>query len=480
MKSVLFLISFCVAVLNSFGQTFKVRIDNDKEEFVSDQKEITASKAVQRFEIKTVNATGLDYTVTMGGASLGTFRGDAQYHLIAGIKDGQVIQIIKNGDTQPLETFGLKIDDGKNIVGNDSGRAKIVIPSMSILDFISSKYSLKSTRLGLVAQKSGALKNNGNEFTHIFLDQYGNNIFSTIPQGVPERQYVVHVIYLAPVGTRNLIYSVNESKSGFNPALSIYNADIRKILGNFGVTSTISTEAKEKNVVVYEWIDQEILLSTSTEDIEFELFRVIVDNDSLHLFDKTKLATFNIKMTPRYHVSMDVGLVKTELANPNYQHIESPVNANEKVVKESDGGSRGVVTVMATFYTSPIILLKKYVLKKNIPAYKLSGRNFLDDHTLFERIYPTIGVGFTDKTLENLFAGLNWEIVRGGAIFAGWHYGRVNVFDVSNGFQYGVTPISDSEFSYRKDVKWRTGFSVGVKVDARVILSLFGSQSGDQ
>ena len=179
---------------------------------------------------------------------------------------------------------------------------------------------------------------------------------------------------------------------------------------------------------------------------------------------------------------MDVGLVRSNLKNPDYQLLQSPDNPSEKVVKEGLGGNRGVVTLMATFYTSPLLLWKKYVAKRNVAAYKLTGRNYLDDHSLWERFYPAIGVGFTDKTLENLFVGINWEIVRGGAFFIGMHYGKVNTFDNDHkleNFEFSKTPVTEETFNLYKDQNWKTGFSFGAKVDVKIITSLFAPASNN-
>ncbi len=388
---------------------------------------------------------------------------------------------LQTGKVLDLQTIMIKWD---KLQEDDSGdEVKIDFPKENISTFIGDNYKLKTTRLGLVATQASNSRNIGNDITHIFVDQYGNNIFSTIPQGVPERQYVVHVIYLAPAGGRNLIYAVNESKSGFNPQLTIQNADIRTLLGAGNVLASGTQpikKTKKQDPIKYLWVDQEIVLSTSTDDIEFELFRVLVNKDTIYNFDKLKLGTFTIKMTPRYHVSMDVGLVRSNLKNPDYQLIQSPDDPTQKVVKEGINGNRGVVTLMATFYTSPVLLWKKYVKKRNVPAYKLSGRNYLDDHSLIERIYPAIGVGFTDKTLENLFVGVNWEIVRGGAFFIGVHYGKVNTFDNDHklqNFEFSKTPTTEETFNLYKDQNWKTGFSFGAKVDVKIITSLFSPAS---
>ncbi|HEY1165752.1 MAG TPA: hypothetical protein VGE90_11315, partial [Chitinophaga sp.] len=77
------------------------------------------------------------------------------------------------------------------------------------------------------------------------------------------------------------------------------------------------------------------------------------------------------------------------------------------------------------------------------------------------------------KTLENIFYGVNWEIVRGGGIFFGWHWGKVTTFRTDGDFKFEKTAISAAEFELRKNEEWRTKFSIGVNVDPIIIARLF-------
>jgi hypothetical protein len=182
-------------------------------------------------------------------------------------------------------------------------------------------------------------------------------------------------------------------------------------------------------------------------------------------------------MSKVYHGSFDVGLVNSTLENPTYDLFTSPDDPALKVVKKTNGGDRGLVTAMATFYTSPVILLEKLFGKKSIPNYQLTGRNFLEDHKLYERIYPSVGVGFTDKAFENLFFGFNFEFARGGAIFVGFHYGKVNLFNGGPNFEFEKTPVTEDQFNLYQNSGWRTSFAIGIKLDASIIGNFFRSQS---
>ncbi len=411
------------------------------------------------------------------GAVKEKFNGDGQVHPLD--KDQYVVpdkgySIYETTDGIALGNKVLQFD----IIGQQANqKSGIQFPSETIEQFFDNQYgtNVVSTRYGLVL-KNGNTKYKGNNYTHVFFDQYGNSIFSAIPPGIPERQYVIHIIYMAPEKKSTLMYSVNETSGGFNAVLNIQNADIRAQLTNSILKAAGTGNTTPSQVIQYIWYDQEMLLSTSTDDISFDINRILINPDTIYNFSKTKIGSYTIKMTTTYNISMDVGLINSHLENPTYQLQPSASDPTQNVVKKTNGGNRGIVTIMATFYTSPIVLIEKYLLKKNIPQYKVWGRNYLDDHSLFERIYPSVGIGFTDNALQNLFYGINWEIVRGGAVFIGGHYGQVNVFNAPVGFVYGESTITQADFNLRQNTAWRSDFSIGIKVDVKVVTSLFGNK----
>lgn len=110
---------------------------------------------------------------------------------------------------------------------------------------------------------------------------------------------------------------------------------------------------------------------------------------------------------------------------------------------------------------------------KSSPFYRLTGRNFLDDHKIYERFYPTVGVGVSNRILENFFYGINWEIARGLSLFGGWHYGKVRTFE-KPGYIPGQTPVTPDEFEFYQKNKWKTETVVGAKLDILIIRNLVG------
>lgn len=312
----------------------------------------------------------------------------------------------------------------------------------------------------------------GDGVTHIFFDQFGNSLLGAIPQGISNRQYVVHIIYLTNQNQPSQItYSLRQTKGNFNPSL---------VFNNAGQLSAFNFQnsGMAQPAISYAWVHQEFQLRTSTDDIEIEIYRNITTQSSPFEIKSDLIAKHTINMTKIFHGSFDFGLLRTSLENPDYSLVDLPGStSNEKTVKEGKSGPTGIATVMATYYFSPVYLIRR-AINKNLPKYKVNGRNFLDDHGLFERIYPAVGVALNDKAFENIFLGLNWEIARGGSFFIGWHFGRVNVFKGPANFEFGTTTITQQGFELAKDQAWRTEIAFGVNLDVLVITNLFRTNTG--
>ncbi len=330
----------------------------------------------------------------------------------------------------------------------------------SVNDFIVLNYSnLEPTPYGLVDP------NDNNRIVHIFLDEFGNSLISTIPQGISNAPYIVHIIYPYSSKEPNRVsYSIKQKSGSFSSTLLFNNTGIRDNIPKL-----------QSGAIRDRISDKKFLLGTATDDLTFDVIIVVKeDNDK---FTKTVLETHTIKMSQVFHGSFDVGLLRTDLSNPTFTLVESPTTS-DKVVKVTDESPKGVVTIMASFYTSPIVLLEslyaKLSGKKKIPFFKLTGRSFLDDHKIYERFYPTIGVGVSDKVFENIFYGINWEIARGLSIFGGWHYGKVSTFEMP-GFTPGETVVSQKQFDFYQNTSWKTAKCFGVKLDVLIIRNLFGS-----
>jgi len=326
-------------------------------------------------------------------------------------------------------------------------------------------------RVGLMVSESNENTRFGGErYVHIFLDGYGNPILRSIPQGSPEKTYVVHIVTsVSEVALPNIRYNIKQTAGGIDDLLLFRNTGK---LDGFGLTSGST----------YKIYHYEIVLTESNKNIVFEVNIGTISDSKL---TNTKLSTHTIPIKI-YNGSFDVGLISSELENPNYSFVATAGDNSMGKIKDSEGGKRGIVTTMATFYASPIILLEKFIFKpkdKNgnkidIPNYKLTGRNFVEDHKIYERIYPTVGLSVNEKALENIFYGFNFEAVRGASLFVGWHHGRVNTFNISDtDFSFNESVISKENFDLNTKQTWKTDFAIGVNLDVLVILNLL-QQSG--
>jgi len=297
-----------------------------------------------------------------------------------------------------------------------------------------------------------------NQYIHIFLDYRGNNLGTTIPQGISHAQYIVHLLSPGSNDPLAPVFTIKQTSGSFSDALNFRNSNAKEI-----ALHSLLDDGSIR--------DSQFLLSTSTTDITFEVIAVTGTNSTIK---RSTIETYTIKMTPTYHGSFDVGFLKSELANPTYTLVNTPDGIAQTVKVTDNGKSQGVTTLMATFYYSPIIILED-LLGYKVPFYKLNGRNFLDDHKIYERIYPTVGVGLKDKVFENLYFGLNWEIVRGLGIFYGWNYRKVNTFNMP-GFEQGTTTVTQDQFDYYTNTDWKIKPAYGIKLDLLVVLGLLGTK----
>jgi hypothetical protein len=448
---------------------FTITLDGSTTQNPKNGDNIPVTEKPLSFTVK-VNSPRKTFILSSGdeGIAETEFEGDNKPHTINSKninfneKGKALIQIKEKDKEEVIFSFfflNTKINNPKKT--NDNGNNSVSLPPFEPF-WDSFNFSIEPTQFGLIL-KSGNTKFIGKQYVHIFLDQYGNSLFGTIPQGIADRQYVVHVFYLTGSANDLHIYDIKKTKGTFSPALNYLNSDIKK---------STESEAAAGKISEYTWVHREFILGTSTSDIEFELTNTTIQSaDAPYAFKNEKAATYTINMTPTYHGSFNVGFVNSHLENPSFELVENPANSDEEVVKKTGAGNRGIMTVMATVYTSPIVLIEK-LFKADIPWNKTYGRNFLDDHKLFERFYPVLGVGFTDKTLENIFYGMNWEVTRGAGLFFGWHWGKVNTFRTDGGFEFEKTPTGQAEFDLRTNEQWKTRFSIGFNIDPFVVARL--------
>lgn len=388
---------------------------------------------------------------------------------VPGLDDlnGSII-IISQGDNILVKTqISLITNKGSGFSGTDENPS-VQSPFKTPEDIVQKLFPGLTyiSRVGSFIQADNPnTKFGGSQYVHIFLDDNGDPILTSIPQGSPDKTYVVHVVNsIEESQFPNIRYSVKQTEGEIGDQLLFRNSGE---LDEFEITSTT-------NYIYYHY---EISLRESNKNIVFEVNRGVTNNGSLMT---TKLSTHTIPIKI-YNGSFDIGLISTDLESPDFEFIGSSDDISTGVAKKSDGGNRGIITVMATFYTSPVILFEKFILKpkdKNgilieIPDYKLTGRNFVSDHKFYQRIYPAVGLSINEQAEENIFFGFNWEAVRGASLFVGWHHGRVNTFDINvEGFEFEETIISEERFNLSTNNSWETDFAIGVNLDVLVILNL--------
>lgn len=470
-----------LSCFSGYCQSFEVRLASSAAPLIIDPTDgtvkETADNAVPTLYVKTMaGAAAADvFKVFVAGTECGGFHGDGKIAAISCSTTGDLrdksIQIT-NKDDKPIITFTIKSTSGgggtiggngvNNAGGGSNGGGATRKTAAEKFKELFPKIAVTTFGLQVPSSNTNTVYT-GKKYVHIFIDQYGNTIAGTIPQGISNLQYVVHVFFLQSVDNPTQTdYSVNQTLGEFDDAI---------VFNNSGQLN--SFEFRGGDMTKYQWAHKEYLLSTSTSNIQFDINKVSPKSDLSSDVQSQTLKSYTIKMAKVYHGSFDIGLINSKLENPTFSLLTSPVDTTKQVVKKSGGGDRGIVTAMATFYTSPIILIESLLGLSDIPTYKLSSRCFLDDHKVYERIYPAIGVGFTDKTLQNLFFGFNWEFARGGAVFAGWHYGKVNVYNGSSGFEFGKTYVTSQEFDLENDTAWKTAFAFGVKMDIMIVANLF-------
>lgn len=446
-----------IEVLVSFDGDFPVKIVNGP---ISIPPEISDLKKIKLTCSLLPAGDHLEIIVPGEANQYYTTPAEQELTFSASILDKEISIIhLDNTNTEVVKdklTFKFVPQQSAPFWDGDSGNGGKPDVQGSIGDYLNANYpALEPTPFGFLN------KPDNDKRIHIFFDLYGNSLLSTIPQGISNAQYVVHIIYPFSLDEPDKIsYSVKQKTGTFSSALLFNNAGFR-------AGKEFNFQGGEKYHGITE---RKFLLGTATDDLSFDITATTSDGTTI---TKNTLESYTIKMSPVYHGSFDVGLIKTNLSDPDFSLVQHP-DGTKQVVKQTGESPKGIVTIMASFYVSPVIVLESIFGKKKIPFYKLTGRNFLDDHKLYERFYPTIGVGINDKIFENIFYGINWELARGLSIFGGWHTGKVHTFEKS-GYEAGITPVTNEEFEFYKNTRWKTSTAIGVKLDIMIVRNLFGN-----
>lgn len=476
---------FCFGHFFVFSQTYKIKVGNPAQEFRVDQinNAVLFNAEIKKIGIKKEPADSPVKTYKLqAGNEEPTFATDGSYKDLQFSADvrGQSIAILdENGAVQ--QTFSLAKPAGAQVpVGQQAGAgsAAFILPPQSAAQYItavlypSQIVDVKGVGLRIL-QNAAQTRYSGPQYIHLFFDQNGNSLLRSIPVGISRAEYVVHIVYLVPKkNPQSVDYKVNQSFPTVEEGVVIRS--------DGSLNNTLRLQAVGSDVIEFEWQHYEMALTGSSSDIKFDIVRNTYDvkNGTADVADPKIVATRIIKMQRIYHGSIDVGILETRLSNPTYTLVTSDVDPTKNVVKRTDEGRRTFASAMYTFYVSPIVLLEKALSPQSVRNYKLEGRNFVDDHRIYERIYPTVGVGLNNRLLDNVFLGGKWEFARGGSIFLGYHKGKVNRLEIDEDFKFSESYISKASFDLKTKTKWEGALCLGLNLDIRIITNLF--QTGTQ
>jgi len=452
----------------SFAQDFKIRLDST-ELSINDLQSSTFKKEIKKISIEKVVADNpaKPFFLQSGNEML-SFMTDGAFHDLTFSNDIRGAVSILGADSTEVASFSLPkgADEGHQQTGAAGNGPSIVLPK----EKTATQYIFARMRILPNGRPTSNTRFGGPGYTHLFFDQNGNSLIHSIPVGVARTKYVVHIIYLVPKNNpMNVDYKVVQDPADIDEGIVIQNDGS---LQNNLVLHSLKPTDKD---LEFEWRHYEIDLTPSSNDIKFDIVRsgYQLNNNNLEMSPPVTVASRMIKMKKIYHGTIEVGIVQTNVENPTYALFTSPADASQKVVKRTGDGKRILATAMYTFYLSPVVLIEKLFQPSKVQNYRIEGRSFVDDHKIYERIYPSIGIGLNDRLLDNVFLGLKFEFIRGGSFFAGYNRSKVNVFEAGGSFKFGDTPITQESFDIKSTTRWKGGFCFGLNLDVRIVMNLF-------
>ena len=485
MKKILITI-FSIVPLLAFSQGYKIRIGGGagtEIDISNIPANITFNSEIKTIEIKknTADNPAKTYTLNSDDQSL-SFSTNGNYHSVTFSKDIREIGLSVNDDAGNIDGAPFVLHKKTNPPPpNPRAGSTIIMP----MEKTATQYIVHNLFKGQIQDVEGiglklfrSTKNNkrtseymGTKYIHLFFDQNGNSLLHSIPIGIGRANYVVHVIYLIPENNPlNVDYKVNQSTADIEEGVVIRSDESLQ-----NTSLQLQALDPDKKPIKLEWRHTETALTASNFDIKFDIVRsgFQINEGNLEINDPVVVTSKVIKVKKVYHGSIDVGVLKTNLENPTFTLTASDIDPTQMVVKKTNTGSRVLASAMYTFYLSPIVILEKIFTPSKVQNYKIEGRSFVDDHKIYERIYPTVGIGLSDRLLDNVFIGGKWEFVRGGSLFMGYHWGKVNVLNVDGSFEFEKTHITQAAFNLKTDTKFKGDFCVGLNLDIRIITNLY-------
>ncbi len=272
-----------------------------------------------------------------------------------------------------------------------------------------------------------------NNMVHIFLDQDGDYILTSIPPKVEETYtYMVVLFY-----DKNAGYKFSYSVDGeYDPQFNILNTT-ENLNGTYANSSNGSNTPIEVGI-------KETTFGPYTGEFIIKLKRVELNTGNSDIIMHKK-----IKVAKKYHVSLAAGLYSTGLSNPTNITPFVKSNGDTTLVAENPT-SRRVVTLMAVYYP--------------VPRTFLYEPNYLS----LERIGILLGTQIESDQFENLFVGLQYDLARGLSLAGGLHYGRHQIIADQEDFNFGEDVFSGNlEESLIN--RWDFSYFMGVNLDLRIL-----------
>ncbi len=276
---------------------------------------------------------------------------------------------------------------------------------------------------------------------HIYIDENGNFIETSLPTTAKENYvYQFHL----------LVEKNNLDKADYS---FTYDG---KFQPKFNIQKT-----KEQGEIIK--LNSESQSQDEPEIIELPFSRIgpFTEEFSVKLVKKegdtsSELINSKVTVAKLYHVTISTGLFASTLRNPTDIEKVALVSGDSTLVA-SDPNSRGILTIMATYYPS--------------------GRSFLFPPSggLFDpsRFGIQVGTQLNDKLAENFFGGISIDFARGGSFSTGIHYGRRSYIAGKDDFDFGEEVFDLPELTIKQE--WQLGWYFGVTIDTRVAIELISS-----
>lgn len=365
---------------------------------------------------------------------------------------------VKKDDTKKIE------DPDKQPVNNVQFAVSDLATDQELQAFFKQKYQdLKLTDVGYRDKNSRYL-------IHIFLDQLGNPLFSSIPTGIQRKyKYQIHILYLHKVNSLGR-FMIKQTSGSLNDQAVYYNASVVPSKTN-GQQADDGSNPDEKGAEEREVVEQSFILLPTSDDLSFSVNFFKGGNVS----GIATLASYTIKKTSFYSGSFDVGIMHSWLSNPTFTSVNLPTDATKQTLKVTENRPGISGSFMYTVYVSPWTL----IFPTDYKGVRQSawGRSYLDDEKSFLRkIYPSFGVGLNGEFLTNWFAGLNFQPIQGFGVFFGTNIRKVNTFEMPD-INPGTTVINADQFSYYQNTKTKADWALGILIDTNIFNKLFGAFS---